>query len=243
VLPEQRLTSYVLDDVLAVDAGSLALGLNAFQREHVRDIVITHSHMDHIATLPIFIDELFGILKAPIRIHATEGVIELLESHIFNNEAYPRFSQLSNSHGAVMVYCPLPLGKPVEIAHFQITAVAVNHPVPTVGLVVSDGCSTVVFGSDSAETDEIWALANRSVNLKAVLVEASYPNEWEALAQRSGHLTPASLKAELQKLQAQEVPILAVGLKPSCREAIIQELGELGDGRISVMDPGREYIF
>jgi len=243
ILPVQRLTSYVLDDLLAVDAGSLALGLNAFQREHVRDIVITHSHIDHIATLPILIDELFVSLKAPLRIHATAAVIELLETHIFNNKAYPRFSELSNSHGAVMRYCPLVLGLPVRIAHFQITAVEVNHPVPTVGLIISDENSTVVFGSDSAQTSEVWALANQSPNLKAVLVEASYPNELEVLAQRSGHLTPASLKAELQKLRAEKVHILAVGLKPSYRETIIRELGELGDMRISVMDPGREYVF
>jgi cAMP phosphodiesterase len=243
VIPVQRLTSYVLDDVMAVDAGSLALGLNAFQRQNMRDIVVTHSHVDHIATLPIFIDELFGSLKAPLRIHATQEVIELLEAHIFNDKAYPRFSKLCNSHGPVMSYHPLPLGKPVRIAHFQITAVATNHPVPTVGLLVEDAHSTVVFGSDSAQTDEIWALANQSPNLKAVLVEASYPNELEALAERSGHLTPASLKAELEKLRAREIQILAVGLKPSYRETIIQELAALGDARISVMAPGKEYVF
>jgi len=243
MLPAQRLTSYVLDDLLAVDAGSLALGLSDFQRQNLRDIVITHSHADHIATLPIFIDELFGSLTAPVRIHATPDVIELLERDVFNNMVYPRFSKLSNSHGPVMCYCPLPLGKPVSIAHFQITAFAVNHLVPTVGLVVADSQTSVVFGSDSAETDETWARANASPNLKALLVEASYPNHLEDLAQRSGHLTPAALKAELQKLQAKNLQILAVGLKASYRETIVQELSALGDSRLSVMEPGKEYVF
>jgi cAMP phosphodiesterase len=243
ILPAQRLTSYVLDNVLAVDAGSLALGMSDFQRQHLRDIVITHSHIDHIATLPVLIDELFGSLEAPLRIHATPEVIELLERDIFNDMTYPRLSKLSNSHGPVIRYCPLPLGKPVRITHFQITAVAVNHPVPTVGLRVSDTHSTVIFGSDSAETDDIWALANQSPNLKAVLVEASYPNHLEALARDSGHLTPASLKTELKKLQVKNLHILAVGLKPSYRETIAEELAALGDARIRVMDPGKEYLF
>ena len=243
VLPVQRLTSYVLDNLLAVDAGSLALGLSEFQRQHLRDIVVTHAHIDHVATLPILIDELFCSLKEPIRIHATGEVVELLERDIFNGMSYPRFSKLCNNFGPVMRYCPLPLGKPLSIAHLTITAVAVNHPVPTVGLSVADQHSTLVFGSDSAETDDIWALANQSPNLKAVLVEASYPNELEALAQRSGHLTPALLKAELKKLHTKDVQILAVGLKPSYRETIMEELSMLGDARISVMDPGKEYVF
>ena len=243
ILPAQRLTSYVLDDVLAVDAGSLALGLNDFQRQNLRDIVLTHAHLDHIATLPILIDELFGSLETPLRIHATPEVIELLERDIFNNMVYPKLSKLSNSHGPVMSYCPLPLGKPVSIAHFHITAVAVNHTVPTVGLKVADAHSTVIFGSDTAETDELWTLANQSANLKAVLVEASYPNHLEALARCSGHLTPAALKAELAKLQVKNLHILAVGLKPFYRETIINELAALGDARIGVMDPGKEYVW
>jgi cAMP phosphodiesterase len=243
MLPAQRLTSYVLDNVLAVDAGSLALGMSDFQRQHLRDIVITHAHVDHIATLPVLIDELFGSLETPMRIHATPEAIELLEHDIFNDRVYPRLSKLSNCHGPVMRYCPLPLGKPVSIAHFQITAVTVNHPVPTVGLQVADAYSTVIFSSDSAETDDIWALANQSPRLKAVVVEASYPNRLEALARDSGHLTPASLKAELQKLHAKNVHILVVGLKPSYRETIAEELAALEDARICVMEPGKEYIF
>jgi len=241
ILPEQRLTSYVLDDVLAVDAGSLALGLNDFQRQNVRDIVLTHAHLDHIATLPVLIDELFGSLETPLRIHALPEVIELLERDVFNNMVYPKLSKLSNSHGPVMSYCPLPLGKPVGIAHFQITAVAVNHPVPTVGLKVEDVHSTVIFGSDTAETDELWMLANQSAHLKAVLVEASYPNHLETLARCSGHLTPTLLKAELEKLQHQNLHILAVGLKPSYHKTIVQELAALKDARICVMEPGKEY--
>jgi len=243
ILPQQRLTAYVVDDVLAVDAGSVALGLNDFQRKNLRDIVLTHAHLDHIATLPILIDELFASLETPLRIHATPEVIELLERDIFNNMVYPKLSRLSNSHGPVICYCPLPLGKPVRIAHFHITAVAVNHPVPTVGLKVDDLHSTVIFGSDSAETDEVWNLANQSPHLKAVLVEASYPNHMEALARRSGHLTPAALKAELEKLQAKNLHILAVGLKPAYRETIVQELAALGDVRIHVMEPGKNYTW
>ena len=88
------MTCFVIDDCVAVDAGSLAIALTNEQRTKVKDIIVTHPHMDHIASLPIFIDDLFPNLKDPMRVHATPEVIELLERDIFNWNVYPRFSDL-----------------------------------------------------------------------------------------------------------------------------------------------------
>ena len=109
--PEQRLTCFLIDGRVTVDAGSIALALTDAQRETVRDIIVTHPHMDHIATLPIFIDDLFATLTEPIRVHATPEVIAMLERDIFNWTVYPRFSELSNEHGRVMEYLPFNTGE------------------------------------------------------------------------------------------------------------------------------------
>ena len=109
--PEQRLTCFLIDETVAVDAGSIALALTAEQRQNVRDIIVTHPHMDHIASLPIFVDDLFGELREPIRIHATDEVIELLKADVFNDTVYPKFDQLKNAHGHVMQYVPFEVGK------------------------------------------------------------------------------------------------------------------------------------
>src|SRR6476619_6630338 len=85
---EQRLTCFLIDECVAVDAGSIALALTNEQRANVRDIIVTHPHMDHIASLPIFIDDLFETLESPIRVHATEEVIGLLERDVFNWNVY-----------------------------------------------------------------------------------------------------------------------------------------------------------
>ena len=134
---EQRLTCYLIDDSVAIDAGSIALSTSDEQRNNVRDIIVTHPHMDHIATLPIFVDDLFGFLKSPIRIHATEEVINILERDVFNWTVYPRFSELKNEHGPVMEYVPFKTGVEFKVAHLRITAVNVNHIVPTVGMIVT----------------------------------------------------------------------------------------------------------
>jgi cAMP phosphodiesterase len=238
---EQRLTCFLIDECVAIDAGSIALALNDEQRASVRDIIVTHPHMDHIASLPIFIDDLFETLESPVRVYATPEVIDLLERDIFNWNVYPRFSELKNEYGPVMEYVPIPAGQEFKIAHLTVTAVGVNHIVPTVGLVVSDGKSTVAFSSDTSETDEFWNLINRQPRIDALLIETSFPNSMAKLAEVSRHFTPASLQRDLRKLTQNGLDILAVHIKPAYRQMIIDELNALNIPRLGVMEPGRIY--
>lgn len=240
---EQRLTCFLIDETVAVDAGSIALALSTEQREKVRDIIVTHPHMDHIASLPIFIDDLYPTLERPIRVYATQVVIDLLERDIFNWNVYPRFSELKNDFGPVMEYVPIPEGQEFQVAHLKVTVVPVNHIVPTVGLLVSDGRSTVAFSSDTAETEEFWKLVNSAPSVDALLVEASFPNSMAKLAEVSRHLTPASLERELGKLNHNGLDILAVHIKPAYRDTIIAELKALNIAGLGVMEPGRTYTW
>ena len=238
---DQRLTCYLIDDCVAIDAGSVAIALSDAQRQTVRDIIVTHVHMDHIASLPIFIDDLFACLKEPIRIYATQEGIDALERDVFNWNVYPRFSELTNQHGRVMEYIPITIGQEFQVAHLRVTATSVNHIVPTVGLVVSDTNSSVAFSSDTAETEEFWKVLNSLPKLDAIFIEASFPNSMTELAEVTRHFTPATLSAELQKLKHNGVDILAVHLKPTYRAKLIEELNALGIAKLQIMEPGRTY--
>ncbi len=238
---EQRLTCFLIDDCVAVDAGSIAIALTNEQRSRVKDIIVTHPHMDHVASLPIFIDDLYPSLKQPMRVHATPEVIELLERDVFNWNLYPRFSDLKNDYGPVMEYVPIPIGKPFNVAHLNVVAVPVNHIVPTVGLVVSDGQTSVAFSSDTAETEEFWRIVNAMKDLDALLIEASFPDRMAKLAEVSRHFTPASLGQELKKLTHNGMDIMAVHLKPTYRDEIVDQLNALNIPKLSVMEPGRIY--
>src|SRR5262245_7761297 len=151
--PEQHLTCYILDDQLALDAGSLALTIGQGHRKLVRDIIITHSHLDHIAGLPFFIDDLFESLEEPVRVHGTAEALEVLKKYIFNWETYPRFSEIENSRGKVLEYCPFQVRQEFTILNYRIKAIPVNHQVPTIGLIISDDKKTIALSSDTAETD------------------------------------------------------------------------------------------
>jgi ribonuclease BN (tRNA processing enzyme) len=238
---EQRLSCFVIDDRVAIDAGSIAIALTPAQRDAVRDVIVTHPHMDHIATLPVFVDDLFGALTEPVRVHAMPEVCELLARDVFNGTVYPPFQDYSNDRTRVMEFVPFRVGEEFRVAHLSVTTVEVNHIVPTVGMLVTDGRATLAFSSDTAATDEFWHLVNRAPRVDALLIEASFPDSLSRLAELSGHLTPASLAAELRKLDGHDPDILAVHLKPTYRARLLRELADLKHPRLSVMEPGREY--
>jgi len=239
--PEQRLSCFVVDGRVCIDAGSIAIGLSEEERAAVRDVVVTHPHMDHVATLPIFIDDLFGSLTEPVRVRATPEVCDILTRDVFNGTVYPPFQDFDNGRTRVLEFVPFREGEEFRVAHLTVKAVTVTHIVPTVGLVLSDGARTLAFSSDTSATEEFWRLVNREPRLDALLIEASFPNSLRKLADVSGHLTPEALGAELRKLAHEEMDILAMHLKPSFRPQLIEELEALGVPRLVTMEPGREY--
>jgi len=99
----------------------------------------------------------------------------------------------------------------------------------------------VAFSSDTAETEEFWKIINEMKGLDALLIEASFPDRLAKLAHVSRHFTPASLGQELKKLTHDGMDIMAVHLKPSYRDEIIQQLNALNIPELTVMDPGKVY--
>lgn len=238
----QSLTSFIVDDLLAIDGGSLGFALPPEQIGSIRNVIVTHSHSDHIASLPIYIAEAFPSLETPITIHATVEVIDALRKFVFNDHVWPDFEkiQLNNRSGNGLQFRELKPRETVTIEGIDVTPIPVNHIIPTVGLLVRNRQTAVLFTSDTYTTDEIWRVADRSEGLKAVFVDVSYPNEKRELAEASKHLTPELLAVELRKL-TRNVEVYAVHIKPTNRDDVIQELMALGDPRVSVGEVDRVY--
>lgn len=240
----QPLTTFLVNDGLAIDGGSLGYGLTLEQQRQVRCVVITHSHIDHTASLPVFIAEVFPFLKEPVLVYSTREVISSLKEHIFNDLIWPDFHQIELLDGnhMGMRYVEVEAGVPFETHGLKITPVRTNHTVPTIGLAVEDSRSAVVFTSDTYHTEEIWHLANRLEHLKAIFVDVSYPNEMETLAATSKHLTPQSLDKELRKL-SRDVPVYAVHLKPQYRTVVLDQLGAIRRPKVSAAEIGHDYVW
>ena len=238
--PRQHLTCFLINNSVAIDAGSLAMAVSDEERSNIRDIVITHAHLDHIAGLPLFIDDQFSEIEDPIRIHATREVIEILERDVFNWSVYPRFSELKNAVGPVMEYKEFRQGEPFTVGPVEIYPIEVNHKVPCSGFVISDDSATIAITGDTADMDDFWTAVSR-FKLSALLIECAFPDNLQELAEMSRHLTPSSLFRELEKFEQNDCEILAINIKPAYRESVINGIKRNKEQNVEILEVGRTY--
>ena len=239
----QHYACFVVNGCVAFDAGSLANGITELEKNSIRDVVVTHAHLDHIAGLPLFIDDLFPILQEPIRVHASLDVIEVLETHIFNWKVYPRFSEIKNSFGPVIEYRPIPKDLSFDVRGLKVRAVPVNHKVPSYAFLIRFGNESVVMTGDTAEMSGFWDVVNECKQIDALLIECAFPDEFEDLAAISHHLTPRGLRSELKKIKTEVGRIYVTNMKPSYREIIVEQLRSINDERLTIFEVGRQYSF
>jgi len=224
-----NLTSFFVDDFLAIDAGALTQMLSFERQKTVTDVLVSHSHLDHTLSLPFLADNLFDAVDRPLRIWSSQHVIDVLRRHVFNEAVWPDFSALPSPERPTIAFAPLEPEQTTAIRHLRVTPVPVNHVVPCTGFFVEsardDAC--VLYTADTSSTDRIWELANERENLKAIIVDCSFPNEMEDLASLSGHFTPRLLARDLTKLK-RDCEILIYHIKPMFEARMIEQLAAIG---------------
>ena len=238
----ERLTGLLINGCVAIDAGSITPALTVAEQVRIRHVFISHSHLDHICTLPFFTKNIFGHTQEPVEIHALPETLDVLRRHLFNDELWPDFSVIPSPNDPTIRYTEIEPERTYEVCGLRITPIRVNHLVPCVGYKVEDGRDAFVFTSDTAETDRIWEVANTTDNLRLVIAEASFPNEQAPLAEASKHLTPARLGVELKKLQKQ-VPVRIYHLTPGDKATMLPQLRALQDPRIELLNQDERLVW
>jgi len=240
--PYQYANTFVVNDCIAVDAGSIGFVGSPEAQRRVRTVILTHSHADHIASLPILLINDHQPGTDCIRVWATRETRECLRRDVFNDRIWPDLDALGTAADPFVEWREIRSEEPFEVEGLRFTAVPVDHTVPTVGFLVEGDGVSVVLGGDSAPTDLIWQRARGLEGLRGVFLEASFPNEEQDLADASGHLTPATFGGEVAKLPA-GVPVFAVHFKPSHHGRIRAQLERLGLERLHVVTPGEQLVF
>lgn len=238
----QYVSSYLINDRVAIDAGCLGYHGTAEDQAAVGHLFLTHSHADHCASLPIFLENCYDLGPQCPVIYGSAHTLDSLQKHLFNDVVWPDFIKLSAHTRPFLRLQVLEAEKPVEVAGLRITPVAVNHVVPTVAYLVTDGQATVVFAADSGPTDRLWKCTHRIPSLLGVFLEASFPNSLRGLAEVSLHLTPEMFAAEVAKMPL-STRVIAVHIKPRYREIVIQELSGLNIPTLEIGECETDYTF
>ena len=235
-----RLTSFLVNGTFAVDAGSITSSLSFEEQKKITDIYISHIHMDHIVSLPFFIDNVFGHKEEPIRIHSHAHVIKHLKEHLFNDICWPDFTSLPSRKAPSMEYVEHKVGDSFKINDLSLTILPVDHLVPTAGLVVSEEEKSWIYPSDTGNTDDIWKVVNKLEDPRLLFLECSFPDRFDKLAENSYHLTPSGVARQLQKLD-REIPVRIYHCKPDVIDEISQELSRINHSDLEMLEQGRTY--
>lgn len=257
-LAEGNLSAYLVAaagsaEYICLDAGSLRPGVEKAVASHVfavpaeevlqqrvKGYCLSHPHLDHVAGL---------LLNAPDDaakpIYGLASCLATVQQDYFNWRAWPNFGN-GGPAPALGKYQlrPLAPGQEMALANtpLSVRAFPLSHGagMQSTAFLVRSGASYLLYlgdtGADEIEKShclhDLWlALAPlvQARQLKAIFIEASYPNA-QPTTQLFGHLTPALLLRELGALgelagpaALRGLPVVITHLKPSPgNEALIK---------------------
>lgn len=240
------MTSFLVDGALAVDAGALTRALSIEEQSRVHHILLSHSHIDHTASLPFLIENSFSNGERAVDIYCTSRVLANVRRHLFNNDTWPDFSRIPNHLYPSVRFVEIEAEKPFVIEDLpggpvEITPIPVRHIVPTVGFLVRRGSSSFLFTSDTGPTDRVWEVANAHHDLRMLITECSFPSELQQIADVSLHLTPTTLASELAKVDPR-IPVHLYHFKPAYVDRLREELATMEfEHQVQELEQGATY--
>lgn len=241
-LPGYHCAGFLVNGRLLLDAGTVTTALDWDEQLGVSEVCITHSHLDHVKDLAFLAENRSGRALRPLVVTGTAEVVDRLRRHLFNGHLWPDFSRIPSRKEPVLRYRVIPTGRFSKAAGLAIRPVPVSHGVQATGFILREPGTSIIYTGDTGPTAAIWKLARGLRDLKAVIVECSFPSVMGRLAVASGHLTPALLEHELALLGRPEVPVYLYHMKPLYLSVIAEELDGLSR-RVEMLHQGRTYTF
>jgi 3',5'-cyclic-nucleotide phosphodiesterase len=241
--PRHRTSAFTIDDRLAIDAGSITSGLELKAQMALEAVLVSHAHLDHIRDLATVADNRAQTACKPLVIAGTKQTIGILRRHFFNGLLWPDFTKIPSQKHPTIRYQTLDPEKRAKVAGYDVRAIMVSHTIETCAFIVEGKGGALAYSGDTGPTNRLWHVLNETPNLKALLMEVSFPNEEQRVASLSGHHTPQTLGPELKKLRSsKELPTLLYHIKPIFQAKVERECAKLKGLNLSVLGLGDQFI-
>lgn len=222
-----RTTSLLVNDSILIDAGTGVGDLSLEKLRQIQHVFLTHSHLDHTVGLPLFADTIFqDLTRRPLQIHARRETLVALQKHIFNDVMWPDFARLPSPDKPAIQYNEISGDHRFPFEDTIVRAVDVQHTVPSLGYCIESTGGVFAFSGDTTTNKTLWPVLNAYHNLAVLVIEVSFPNHQEELAQLSGHYCPNTVVRDLANLQ-HEPEIWVTAMKPGSEDEIFDEVSVL----------------
>jgi Cft2 family RNA processing exonuclease len=221
---DTKLPSFLIDDVLAVDAGSLASELSFSEQEKIKAILLSHGHYDHIRGVPAFA---FNNTSNTTRVFATQETLKILSSHLVDGLIYPKFTKkipFFLEKPSLKFIAIEPFSK-LDIEDYQVLALPVNHTISTMGFEITSKNGKKIFytGDTGSGLSALW----EHVSPELIIMDVTFPNKLENRAINAAHLCPKFMKNELldfYRIKEYFPKIILFHLFPKFEEEIKKEV-------------------
>jgi ribonuclease BN (tRNA processing enzyme) len=236
-IPGHATSSFLINGNVALDAGAITSKLPLSEQPKIDAILISHTHLDHILEIGFLADNIFGKRDRPVKLYGIPESISFFKKHVMNNRIWPDFTAIPDRENPVLAYEEIQENKFFQVEGLKVKAVPVDHNIPAVGYIISDDDSSIIYTGDTGPTQKIWKEANKLKDLKAVLIEVSFPNEMKQLAKHTGHLTPQMMQKELDKIKLNDFQAYTFHMKPQFLKKLEQEIKQI-PGSIKITRQG-----
>lgn len=221
--PGRRTTALLVDGDLLIDCGTGVGELSLEALQGIDHVFLTHSHLDHLALLPMLLDSVAECRSRPIVIHGLPETLEALRKHVFNGQIWPDYLLLPNPEHPVLRMQEIRVGEVLDLGGRIIEALPADHVVPALGYRLEGSRGSLVFSGDTAFAPALLECLNCCENLIFLLLEVALPNEKNASLGASKHLSPNGLARMLSGLR-RNPELYLTHLKPAFEQSIGKEL-------------------
>ncbi len=231
-------TAFLIDDFMLLDAGTVSIMLDRPAQCRITHILLTHAHLDHVKAIPFLVDNFVtGNQDCQVVVLSGQEIIYDLRKNIFNNKIWPDFTTIPDERNPALRYQAISTRKPFQIGSYAVYATKVNHAVPAYGYMIEGSGGALLYTGDTGPTSAIWRKM-RGHDVKALIIEVSFPNALSDLARTTGHLTPFLLEAEIRKMPYIPETIYISHLKPHYRLQIEAELARISEVKLEILEDG-----
>lgn len=219
-----RTTSFLIDEDVLIDAGTGVGDLTLDEMRSIDHVFLSHSHLDHVAALPLMVDAVASRRTAPIVVHALAATIAALKAHIFNDVIWPDFSRIPTPEAPFIRFEVISIGQTLQLKGKLLEVLPAVHTVPAVGFAVTAGTGCWVFSGDTERNPAFWARINQ-LNVAMLVIETAFSNREKELAKLSLHLSPNVLADELDCISRDSnYPVYITHTKPAETDLIMAEI-------------------
>jgi ribonuclease BN (tRNA processing enzyme) len=236
-----RTTSFLIDEDILLDAGTGVGDMSLEQLARIDHIFVSHSHLDHVTSIPFLVDTVCWMRGSPIKVYGIKETLDILRAHLFNWKIWPDFTQIPNADKPFMVYREIKVGEAIDLRGRRFTPIPANHTVPAVGYKMENSRGALIFSGDTSTNDALWKVVNSTENLKYLIIETAFSNKERDIAVASKHLCPRMLAEELEKMRVRP-EVFITHLKPGEGALTMREVGEAaGRWRPRMLENNQEF--